>query len=384
MHIYSEVKNTVNSSSLDNNPKTRVAPSSLNVAIIGARGYSGLELYRGLLNHPNVITISLGLNESQFNIDSLIPEKILKPVQIKPVADLIKEAANYDLFFLATPAEISMELTPQLLKNKTRVIDLSGAFRLHEKSSYLRWYNFEHHCADLLKISQYGLSPFHNSLNKDLTPLIANPGCYATSVLMALVPLLKANLIDPKFIVIDAKSGTTGGGKKASENLLFSEVDNDCTPYRIGKHQHFPEICEQIFKLTGQQINPMFSTTLIPVRRGIITGIYTQLKTGVSSSDIETVYINAYEQYPLVNVAKSEIAPHLLSLKRVVGSARTHISYTLDETTQSLNEEPVRKLYIYSCIDNLMKGAATQAIENMNHLWSWPAETGLISREGIL
>jgi N-acetyl-gamma-glutamyl-phosphate reductase len=388
MHIYSELKN-----------------STLNVAIIGARGYSGAELCRGLLIHPGIKSIALGLNEQNFEIEQLIPENITKPVQKKTVKQLLEEAGNFDLFFLATPAEVSMELAPQLLEAQTRVIDLSGAFRLSTKAAYQQWYNINHQATDLLDVAQYGLIPFHSnlkkdsslkndisfnketkssndsSLKKDTYPLIANPGCYATSVLMALVPLLNAKVIDPNFIVIDAKSGTTGAGKKAAENLLFTEVEGECLPYRIAKHQHYPEICEHILNLTGQNIDPLFSTTLIPVRRGIIAGIYTRLQKGLTEQDLAAAYNKAYENYPLVKVAQANKAPNLLSLKRVVGSARTHIAYVVDESTKS---DSGKKLYIYSSIDNLMKGAASQAIENMNHLWGWPVETGLLNREGVL
>jgi N-acetyl-gamma-glutamyl-phosphate reductase len=383
MHIYSSPKNSKNPTKvgvIPEMPAIQGADEVLNVAIVGARGYSGLELCRGLLVHPAVASITLGLNESQFEIEQLLPEKITKIVQKKSVQQLIEDASKYDLIFLATPAEVSMELTTQLLKSKTRVIDLSGAFRLDANVAYQKWYNFEHQAVELLSQAQYGLSPFNVSLNKETSPLVANPGCYATSILMALVPLLRAEVIDPDFIVIDAKSGTTGAGRKAAENLLFSEVDGECLPYRIAKHQHFPEICQHTLKLTGKKIDPMFSTSLIPVRRGIIAGIYTRLNPGQTQQDVETAYRNAFENYPLVKVAQADRAPDLLSLKRVVGSARTHLAYVADQSSTADKS----KLYIYSSIDNLMKGAASQAIENMNHLWGWPVETGLLSREGVL
>jgi N-acetyl-gamma-glutamyl-phosphate reductase len=267
------------------------------------------------------------------------------------------------------------------LKAKTKVVDVSGAFRLKDAESYLQWYGFEHKHPDLLATAQYGLSPFlaetaGPNTERPTPALIANPGCYATAVQMALIPLLKLNLLQTETIVIDAKSGTTGAGKKAAESQLFAEVESECLPYKIGKHQHFPEICEHIENFTTSKVNPIFSTTLIPVRRGIIAGIYAQLQTGVTLADIEKAYQKAYANYPLVRFGpahQAEGAP-LLSLKKVVGSARTHLAYSVDGS----------KLYLYSSIDNLMKGAATQAIENMNYLWGWPAQTGLLHREGLL
>jgi N-acetyl-gamma-glutamyl-phosphate reductase len=381
MHIYSQVKTYPNS------PKNKPNESStqkdsfiesavpLKVAVVGARGYSGLELFRILLQHPHVGQITLGINEQLFDLENLVPESLTKPVDAKPVNQLIEEASQYHLFFLATPAEVSMELAPQLLNSNIKVIDLSGAFRLSEPTLYQKWYNIDHSSVELLPKAHFGLSPLSQNNNAQL---IANPGCYATSVLMAIVPLIKEGILDPKNIVIDAKSGTTGAGKKASENLLFSEIDGECLPYRISKHQHLPEICEHVFKLTGQIIEPMFATSLLPVRRGIISGIYGNLLNRVNIEDVTGAYNKYYSNYPLIKFAPAEKAPHILSLKRVVGSAKTQIGYVIDQCSTG------QRIYLYSSIDNLLKGAASQAIENMNYLWGWPIESGLLYREGVL
>jgi N-acetyl-gamma-glutamyl-phosphate reductase len=210
--------------------------------------------------------------------------------------------------------------------------------------------------------------------------LVANPGCYVTSVLMALIPLFKEGVIEASSVVIDAKSGTSGAGKKAAENLLFTEVEGECLPYKIGKHQHFPEITHYANFLGAtaasgslSNFDPMFSTTLLPVRRGIISGIFAKLKPGKKTSDVAAAYAKAYEGYPLVRFGEST-DPQALSLKRVVGSARTHIRYTVDG----------EKLYLNSLIDNLMKGAASQAVENFNLLVGLSPETSLLNLEGTL
>ena len=213
--------------------------------------------------------------------------------------------------------------------------------------------------------------------------LIANPGCYATSVLMAVVPLLKRNLIDPDSLVVDAKSGTSGAGRKASENLLFTEVDGECLPYRIGKHQHLPEIRQFAEAYSGAKIDPIFATHLLPVRRGIIAGIYAKLSPGVSELDIAGAYGNDYSDYGLVEWGQlhggtSRADGYSLSLKRVVGSAVTRLHYQLSHS------ESGGKLYLFSLIDNLIKGAAGQAIENFNCLHGLPAATGLKQLEGVL
>lgn len=348
----------------------------LRVGIVGARGYSGMELGRSLLQHPYVESLTLGINESQIQVKHWLPEALDREVTAITIPQMMESVSKLDVVFLATPAEVSMELAPAILKASTKVIDISGAFRLSTVDSYKKWYGFEHKGGSLLGEAAYGLSPFTQTAGKEGAQLIANPGCYATAVQMGLIPLLKQNLLKTESIVIDAKSGTTGAGKKASEPQLFAEVEGECLPYKIGKHQHFPEICEHIKNLSGVAIDPMFSTTLIPVRRGIIAGIYAQLNEGVSITDIDSAFKSAYENYPLVRFARadrSEGMP-LLSLKHVVGSARTHLAYTVDGS----------KLYLYSSIDNLMKGAATQAIENMNCLWGWPVHTGLLHREGLL
>lgn len=351
------------------------------VGIIGARGYSGLDLSRILLAHPSAELTTVYSTDSNkgFALSDYLPESTAKNVTTLPLSDLEKTAPKLHTIFLATPAEASLELAPKLIKLGVNVIDLSGAFRL-AKDQYPEWYGFTHTETELLSTAHYGLVPFAKPFAKKAATLVANPGCYVTSVLMALIPLLKEGVIETSSIVIDAKSGTSGAGKKASENLLFTEVDGECLPYKIGKHQHFPEICHYA-KFLGTAPNsgpvstfdPMFSTTLLPVRRGIISGIYAKLKAGKTTSHVAGAYSKAFEGYPLVRFGDSK-EPNALSLKKVVGSARTHIRYTVDG----------EKLYLNSLIDNLLKGAASQAVENFNLLVGLPPETALLNLEGTL
>jgi N-acetyl-gamma-glutamyl-phosphate reductase len=227
----------------------------------------------------------------------------------------------------------------------------------------------KHPSESLLSSAGYGLVPWAAPI-AGRSRLIANPGCYATSVLMALLPLLKERLIEPETLVIDAKSGASGAGRKAAENLLFTEVDGECLPYKVGKHQHLPEIRRFAREFAGVEIDPMFVTHLLPVRRGIISGLYARLVSGVTQADVTAAFERAYSSYPLVRFGAAES----LSLKRVVGSARTHIGFTVRGS----------QLYCFSLIDNLMKGAASQAVENFNRLFDLPAETALLDREGLL
>lgn len=339
------------------------------VGIIGVRGYSGLELARILLKHPEV-NLALGFaTDSSFKLSDYLSEASAAQVTIHSMKELDPAACDLKTVFLATPAEVSLELAPKLLAKGAHVIDLSGAFRL-KAEAYPQWYGFEHSSQELLGKAHYGLVPFATPVSGKGAKLVSNPGCYATAVLMALIPLMKENLIKPESLVIDAKSGTSGAGRKATESQLFTEVEGECLPYKVGKHQHFPEICGYVEKFAGKAIDPHFTTHLLNVRRGIIAGLYAKLNPGVKLADIESAYSKAYSNYPLVKHGESVS----LSLKRVVGSARTHISYKTDGD----------KLYVFSLIDNLLKGAASQAIENFNRLHDLPVATALTDMEGVL
>ncbi len=361
-------------------------------AIVGARGYSGLELARILLKHPHAQLTACFATDADFALSDYLSESAAAAIPVFAMLELEKMAAGFHTVFLATPAEVSMELAPKLLKAGAHVIDLSGAFRLKGKTPeqtialYKEWYGFEHSSPELVAGAHYGLVPWSGPANKAGKPsssapsLTANPGCYATSVLMGLLPLLKAGLIDTRTLVIDAKSGTTGAGRKAAEALQFSEVAGECLPYKIGSHQHFPEICGYAAEFAAQTIDPLFSTHLMNTRRGIISGIYARLASHVSpdtaAAQLASAFASAYDGYPLVKIsaltAKNERSE--LSLKKVAGSARVHLRHKLVGD----------KLYVFSLIDNLLKGAASQAVENFNRLVDLPVHTALTELEGIL
>jgi N-acetyl-gamma-glutamyl-phosphate reductase len=348
----------------------------LSIGIVGARGYSGLDLARLVLRHPHArLTALFASDAHDFKLSDYLLEAKAKPVPTFSMNELEKEGAKCQVIFLATPAEVSIQLAPQILKMGVHVIDLSGAFRLPAEQ-YSQWYGFTHEAPSELKKAQYGLVPFSKPFKTEKATLVANPGCYVTSVLMGILPLLKSKVIDASTLVIDAKSGTSGGGKKPSESLLFTEVDGECIPYKIGKHQHFPEICHYAQTLGATTIDPIFSTSLIPTRRGIIAGIYARLQSGKTEEDVAAAFESAYDQYPLVRFAAlgKNTSAQSLQLKKVVGSARTHIFYQVSGD----------KLYLYSLIDNLLKGAASQAIENLNRLYDLSPETGLLEQEGTL
>lgn len=367
--------------------------SSVKVGVVGARGYAGLDLVRILLKHPNV-EISACFGTETFSMADYMPEKKGWALPVLPIDELEKLAPELHTVFLATPAETSLELAPKLLSLGANVIDLSGAFRLKggpdstledRQKIYRDWYGLEHTEGELIGKADFGLVPWAGPANNSGPcndregRLVSNPGCYATSVLMAILPLLKAQLIDLDSLVIDAKSGTSGAGRKAAESLMFTEVDGECLPYKVGKHQHLPEIKEYAATFAQAEIDPIFSTSLLPTRRGIISGIYARVWDGITIQDVERAFAAAYSAYPLVRVGRvnepgRKMASPLLSLKRVVGTARTHIAYELQGN----------KLFVYSSIDNLLKGAASQAVENFNRLCDLPVATSLIELEGVL
>jgi N-acetyl-gamma-glutamyl-phosphate reductase len=373
---------------LSKNAKPAHKPAAKRVAIIGARGYSGLDLARILLRHPEAELVACFANDSAFALADYLPEPAAKQVPVYALKDLESQLPGLDCVFLATPAEASLELAPRILLHKdanASVIDLSGAFRLQAGTEaerlerYEKWYKAKHTAPALLEKASYGLVPFAKPVTGAKT-LVSNPGCYATAVLMGIIPLLQAKAVEPSSLVIDAKSGTSGAGRKASEGQLFTEVDGECLPYRVGKHQHLPEIQEWAKAYSGGvAIDPFFSTHLLPVRRGIIASIYAELHAGNGAKEVGAAFRKAYADYPLARITQidgqGDLPPALsLSLKRVSGSARVHISYQVVG----------KKLYLFSLIDNLLKGAASQAVENFNSLHDFPAALGLEGMEGTL
>lgn len=333
----------VNKYSHKTNPS---ASTKIGVGLIGARGYSGLELAKLLLRHPNV-NLEYAFATRKFSLCEEIFESGAEQVTCLTDDQIFNHLS--DIMFLATPGEVSAELAPRILKQGKSVIDLSGAFRLDTPQA------------------EYGLVPFCGPKSSELS-LVANPGCYATAVQLALIPLLKHDLIAVEGLVIDAKSGTSGGGRKAAENLLFAEVVGECLPYRIGRHQHLPEIEKYVEKYAGQKVAPHFSTHLLPTKQGIVASLYATARTS-NIKDIEAAFSAEYGSYPLVRHGRDY--GRLAKLNGVVGTPYTHISYELVGD----------KLYVFSVLDNLLKGAASQAVENLNRLLDLPLTYSLHSED---
>lgn len=375
---------------MSNRADTQISSSPVNVAVVGARGYSGLELCRLLLRHPRARLAAVSAT-SAFDLSGHLPETKARNVATKTPDEILTDVSEgrVQTVFMATPADVSLNWAPRFVGAGASVVDLSGAFRLkagtpaERNENYLKWYRLEHTAAASLEEAEFGLVPWAGR-DRSRARLIANPGCYATAVLMALIPLLRERLIDPESLVIDAKSGTTGAGRKAEERLLQAEVEGNCLPYKAGQHQHQPEIQQALSAFAGASVDFHFTPHLLDTRRGIIAGLYAKLGQGFDADlsaarvqeRVQQAYDKAYEGYPLVEAAPMDTArgQTLLGLRRAVGRPGVQISFRAEGS----------RLYVFSLIDNLLKGAASQAVENFNRLLGEDVSLGLTDVEGVL
>jgi N-acetyl-gamma-glutamyl-phosphate reductase len=330
------------------------------VAIVGATGYSGAELTAILARHAEVELVALFSSSTTVRgpVTPTLPQFIAEPFAMEALV-----AANPEIVFLATPNEVSAGLAPQLLDLGMRVIDLSGAFRLEEPSMYPTWYGFDHERPNLLGEAIYGLTEYCNGELKNAR-LVANPGCYPTSILLALRPLTFA--IDREQPVIcDSKSGVSGAGKKADVNFSFAELFGNFKAYGVGKHRHEPEIRQQLH--LGDRAPVVFVAHLLPVHRGILSTMHVGFTHAMSEQQITDAYTRVYEKAPFVRVLP---AGQLPELKNVVGTPRADIGFQLLHGG--------RRAVIVSVIDNLLKGAASQAVQNFNRMCDFPETESLV------
>jgi len=333
------------------------------IAVVGARGYSGLECCRLLLNHPDFELAVVTSSETSWRLSDEFPGAKLDKVAHLNTDEFLAQPKGVDAVMLATTAAQSFEAA-QSLKDQF-VVDLSGAFRLgvqETKAFYSLSLASEKDSAE----SRYGLCPWQRAESKGL---VSNPGCYPTSVLMALLPLLKDGLVHGENIVIDAKSGVTGAGRSPKEIAQFAELSESLIPYKIGEHQHQPEIKRFIKHFAGMDPSFTFTTTLVPISRGILSSIYVQAAAGANMEKIAESYRNHYGEYSLFDFYAYESGSELtqLSLKKVAGTNRTRVVVRQSENG----------FVIFSMIDNLLKGAASQAIENLNRHFKFPIGLGL-------
>ncbi len=343
--------------------------SRLRVAIAGATGYAGEELIRLLLGHPHVELTCLAASakwERPVPVSDVYPRfarRLDLPVE---ALDPGRLSASADAVFLALPHGTAKDLVPGLLKAGKRVIDLSGDFRLRDASLYPRWYAFTHPHPTLLSRTDvvYGLTEFHRDAIRTAA-VVANPGCYATSILLAVLPLFQRKLIADDRFLVDAKSGLSGAGRKADPALLFTEMTENLRAYKVHEHQHMPEVLQEIAAVAGQRPRMGFVPQVIPVTRGLISMIYVQTASG--ADEAAQAYAAAY---PSSEAPFIRIRPGVLpQLRDVVETNYCDIGF--------VEQRGLGYLTIGSALDNLTKGAAGQAIQNFNLMFGFDETTGL-------
>jgi len=339
----------------------------MRVGIVGASGYTGVELARILAGHPEIhLTVATSRQYAGMPLAEVFPN-LRKRVDIVcenlSTEELVERA---DFFFTAVPHKTAMDIVPKLLAAGKKVVDLSADFRLRDAAVYEAWYQ-EHSSPHLLGDAIYGLPELYRAQIKTAR-LTANPGCYPTSVILAVAPLLRAGLIDPSTLIIDSKSGTSGAGRSASVGSLYCEVADGFRPYKVGgSHRHIPEIEQELSLAAGKPVTVSFTPHLLPISRGILSTIYATLTDAGRVADLHALYERTYGDEPFVRVLP---AGALSTTQHVRGSNCCDLSLSRDERTG--------RLIVMSAIDNIVKGASGQAVQNMNLMCGFPETTGLM------
>jgi len=338
------------------------------IGILGASGYTGAELLRLLITHPRVeialLTADRRAGKPMAEVFPQFAPYALPTLTAIESADW--RALGLDLAFCALPHGTTQKVIADLLKRSpaTKVVDLSADFRLADPAAYARWYGHEHAAPELQKEAVYGLTEVYRPQIK-AARLVANPGCYTTCAELALIPLLKAKSIDPDEIVIDAKSGMTGAGRAAREDMLFAEVSEGFHAYGVGHHRHMSELDQEFSKAAGREVIVTFTPHLVPMNRGILSTIYVRgLK--VSPEDLHALLLKSYVNEPFVHVLPFRTLPQT---RHVRGSNMTFIGVAADRIAG--------RAIIGSALDNLTKGASGQAVQNMNVMLGFPETMGL-------
>ncbi len=338
----------------------------LKVAIVGATGYTGEELVRILVNHPKVEITSLTAKiEEPIDIADIFPNLSGKISMVCDNLVVDEVTAKCDLAYLALPHRVSMEVAPKFLKADVKVIDLSADYRLKDVGTYEKWYGSRHRSPELVAKAIYGLPELYRDQIRR-ADLVANPGCYPTGIILACAPLVKEGLIDLARIIVDSYSGLTGAGRRASMELQFSEVSENLRAYKVDQHQHAPEIDQELTKLAGCQLKIIFVPHLAPISRGILSTIYLRKKKEVSLDRVIKLFSDFYRDEPFVRVKAGGSFPQVSD---VVGTNYCDIGCWTKEGSPTI--------IVISAIDNLTKGAAGQAVQNMNIMCGFEETLGL-------
>ena len=338
----------------------------IKAGIIGATGYAGAEIVRLLMGHPEVEIKWYG---SRSYIDQRYADIYRNMFQI--VEDVCKDdnldklAEEVDVIFTATPQGFCASVINEEILSKVKVIDLSADFRIKDVKTYEKWYGIEHKSPEYMKEAVYGLCEINREDIKKAR-LVANPGCYTTCSILSLYPLVKEGLIDPSTIIIDAKSGTSGAGRGVKMDNLFCEVNENMKAYGVATHRHTPEIEEQLGYAAGEEIILNFTPHLVPMNRGILVTAYSSLKEKVSYETVRAAYDKYYAKEKFVRVLDKDVCPQT---KWVEGSNYVDVNFKIDERTG--------RVIVMGALDNLVKGAAGQAVQNMNLVFGLEESMGL-------
>jgi len=339
----------------------------INVGIVGATGHTGEELIEVLLRHPGVRIARLYNTSEEPRVISEVFPRFRNKIDLfckKPDIDEIANAC--DFIFLALPHTVSMGIAPKILKAGKKIVDLSADYRLKDVLVYEKFYQAKHKDKTHLKEAVFGLPEIYRADIKSAR-LVANPGCYPTCALLALAPLVALNLVELDSIIIDAKSGVSGAGRKIAKELLFFEVNEDFCAYKVNSHQHIPEIEQVLSKLGGKELSVTFVPHLLPLSRGILETIYIKKnqKSKIKNQNLVDLYKRFYKNEFFVRIKKEGEFPRI---KDVAGTNFCDIGVKADG----------ENIIVIAAIDNLLKGASGQAVQNMNIMNNFPEHLGLL------
>ena len=340
--------------------------NKIKAAIIGATGYAGQELFRILYSHPYTEVVKVNSVSYTGENYSDIYKNLNGLTELKLTNDEIEKLADeVDVIFLALPHGIASKNVNKNVLNKCKIIDLGADFRLKDKNIYEKWYKVEHFGEDVLKEAVYGLCEIHSDEIKKAR-LVANPGCYTTCSILSLYPLVKENLINTDTIVIDAKSGVTGAGRKPDIATLYCECNESIKAYKIASHRHTPEIEQELSIAANKNINLIFTPHLTPMNRGILATCYAKLNCECDYEKLKEAYLKYYKDKKFIRILNKGIFPET---KNVKASEYIDIGFTIDKRTGSV--------IVIGAIDNLFKGASGQAVQNMNLMFGFEEDTAI-------
>ena len=340
--------------------------SMIKAGIIGATGYAGAELVRLLLGHKEVEIKWYGSRSYVDQAYASIYQNMFQLVDEKCLDDNMEAMADQvDVIFTATPQGLCASLVNENILNKVKIIDLSADFRIKDVNVYEKWYGIEHKAPQYIEEAVYGLCEVNREKIKQAR-IIANPGCYPTCSFLSIYPCVKEGLIDPNTIIIDAKSGTSGAGRGAKVDNLFCEVNENIKAYGVAGHRHTPEIEEQLSYAAGEPVLINFTPHLVPMQRGILVTAYASLKKDVTYEEVKAVYDKYYDKEYFVRVLNKDVCPQT---RWVEGSNFVDVNFKIDPRT--------KRIIMMGAMDNLVKGAAGQAVQNMNLLFGLDEKAGL-------